>query len=276
MNPPETPHARFRLLSTGLFHERAGYRAWRTNGTDDWLLILTVGGHGRFGHAGGDLVTSDGDLVLIKPNTRHDYGVEPTLQRWDLLWSHFHTRPHWIEWLDWPVVAPGILLLHLDGATRKDVTARFHECHTLASGARRRHEELAMTALEGLLLAVDAVNPKSTQSGADDRVLDAMDYACRNLSKRLTLDDLADAAGLSVSRFAHLFREQTGSTPQGFVEQQRIAQARQLLELSSRSVKQIARDVGFDTQVYFSQRFKKVVGVGPRQYRRNVEKSGVG
>jgi AraC family transcriptional regulator of arabinose operon len=270
---PETPHASVRLLATGLFHERAGYRAWRSNGTDDWLLILTLGGRGRFGHHDdGELLTSEGDLVLVKPNTRHDYGVEPTLQRWDLLWSHFHPRPHWIEWLDWPVVAPGILMLHLDGPTRQDVTARFHECHTLASGARRRHEELAMTALEGMLLAIDGVNPKSTQSGLDDRVLDAMDFACRHLADPLSLETLADVAGLSVSRFAHLFRQQTGSTPQQFVEQQRIAHARQLLELSSRSIKQIAGELGFGTQFYFSQRFKKLVGVGPREYRNGARR----
>ena len=130
-----------------------------------------------------------------------------------------------------------------------------------------------MNALERALLSADAINPRSSQPGVDARVREAMDFACRHLSRRLSLDDLADAAGLSLSRFAHLFRQQVGITPQQFVEQQRIAQAQQLLDLSSRSVKQIAHDLGFDTQFYFSQRFRKHVGVGPREYRQRSQRA---
>ena len=45
---PEVVH-----LVTGHFHETAGYATWRARGTTDWLLIATLGGGGRFGHAGG-------------------------------------------------------------------------------------------------------------------------------------------------------------------------------------------------------------------------------
>ena len=52
-----------------------------------------------------------------------------------------------------------------------------------------------------------------------------------------------------------------------FVEQQRIARARQLLTMTSLSVKEIARQVGYDTQFYFSLRFKKQTGQNPTAYR---------
>ena len=39
-------------------------------------------------------------------------------QRWDLLWTHFHPRPNWIEWLNWPEVSPGLMRLRLEN--RKD------------------------------------------------------------------------------------------------------------------------------------------------------------
>lgn len=265
---PDTPHPGFRLLNTGFFHEGPAYFAWRHRGTDDWLLILTTGGAGRFGYGQDqEFVATPGDIVLLKPGTPHDYSTHRETGKWDLLWAHFRVRTHWLEWLDWPAIADGLMRLHVDGATRDEFFSQLHECYQLTYGARRRNDELAMNALERALLTADAINPASTQSGVDDRVRDAMDFACRNLAKRLSLDDLADAAGLSVSRFAHLFRQQTGTTPQQFVEQQRIAQARQLLDLSSRSIKQIARDLGFDTQFYFSQRFRKQVGMSPRDYR---------
>ena len=113
----ETPAPRFNRLLTGHFRERRGYRAWRSRGSDDWLLILTLGGHGRFGHGGFELTAVAGDAVLIRPGTPHDYGVAPrehgSLERWELLWTHFHPRPHWLPWLDWPEVAPGLHHRHL-------------------------------------------------------------------------------------------------------------------------------------------------------------------
>lgn len=268
----ETNHPDVRLIRTGLFHEGPAYSAYRARGTIDWLLIYTTGGNGCL--VGTDpteapLETSAGDIVLYRPGTRHDYGTHAAPSKhWDLLWAHFHPRPHWLEWLDWPTSVGGVLHLPIvDEPTRAEFFAHFHECHVLATGAKRRNEELAMNALERALLTADAINPRSSQPGIDSRIRDAMDFACRHLGKRLSLDELADVAGLSLSRFAHLFREQTGTTPQQFVEQQRISQARQLLELSSRSIKQIARDLGFDSPFYFSQRFSKQVGMSPRDYR---------
>lgn len=285
--PAETPSPTFGLLTTGFFHEGPAYRSWRPKGTDDWLLVLTTGGSGQF-RSDRDrrdpLVTTTAEraIALVRPHTRHDYGTAEGAERWDLLWAHFHPRSHWLDWFDWPETFTGHKFLALDEPVYADVLNHLHEAHLLAGGARRRREDLAMNRLEAALLACDAVNPRVTVPDAggdrnepaagplDDRVRDAMDFACRNLTERLTLESLADVAGLSVSRFAHLFREQTGATPQRFVEQQRITQARQLLELSSRSIKQIASDLGFGTQFYFSQRFKKLVGVGPREYRRGV------
>ena len=90
----------------------------------------------------------------------------------------------------------------------------------------------------------------------------------------MTLDGLADMAELSVSRLAHLFREQVGMTPQQFLEQQRLERARQLLELSGRSIGDIAGDVGFDNPFYFTLRFKKLTGLSPRDYRKRAGERG--
>lgn len=260
----------FNLLVCGNFSEGPSYHTYRANGTADWLLIMTVGGGGRFAIDGEvRLTTVPGDLVLIKPRTQHDYRTDPATGQWELLWAHVHPRTHWLPWLNWPDVADGLRHLRLTGEVLAEVTSRFTECDALLRGARQRREELAMNTLEALVLAADGANPLSEQGDEplDPRVRQAMDHAGRHLDQPLTMATLADVAGLSVSRFAHLFRQQAGISPQQFVEQQRIARARQLLELSSRSIKQIARDVGFDTQFYFSQRFKRAVGVGPRAYR---------
>jgi AraC family transcriptional regulator of arabinose operon len=126
-----------------------------------------------------------------------------------------------------------------------------------------------MNALEELLLWCDTQNPRSAESKLDPRVLDAMNFMCRSLDRKLTLDDVADAGGLSASRLSHLFKLQVGATPQQFLEQQRLNRAMQLLEMTPLSIKEIARQVGFDNPFYFTLRFKRHTGKSPREYRRS-------
>jgi AraC family transcriptional regulator of arabinose operon len=48
-------------IVTGYFREAPGYATWRTRGTSDFLLMLTLGGHGRVGWDGGQHITEAGD-----------------------------------------------------------------------------------------------------------------------------------------------------------------------------------------------------------------------
>ena len=132
----------------------------------------------------------------------------------------------------------------------------------------RQREDFAMNALEEVLLWLGTQNPLAEQGPIDSRVRDCVEHLCRNLGQRTTMEGLAAAHNLSVSRLAHLFREQVGVTPQQFLEQQRMARAKQLLELSGRGIADIASEVGFDSPFYFTQRFKHATGVCPRDYRK--------
>ena len=268
---PEVIH-----LVTGHFQETTGYETWRARGTADWLLIATLEGSGRFSHAGGEFTTGPGDLTLYRPGTRHDYGVAPGPGHWELLWTHFHPRTEWTQNLVWPEAAPGLMCLHLEaGEVRRRVWDRFHEAHSLATGALasspRLREAFAMNALEACLLWCDTQNPLSEFSRIDSRVRAAMEYMTRRLAESIMLDAVAHSCGLSVSRLAHLFRAQVGLTPQQFLEGQRLDRARQLLELTPRPVGAIAAEVGYENPFYFTLRFKRATGLSPRDYRKKYE-----
>ncbi len=242
----------------------------RRDGVGDWLLIATVGGRGRFGHADGELVTEPGDWVLIRPGTAHDYGVEASLKRWELLWAHFQPRAHWLPWLNWPPAGPGLMKLTIpDGTTME----RFREVHRLFTGDLRRSDAFAMNAFEALLLDCDRQNPLAETSSYDERIRRAMDFLERNLARKVVLTDIAGAVGLSPSRLAHLFSEQTGQTPQQYLEGLRMQRATELLQRTGFKIKQIADAVGFDSQFYFSQRFKARTKQSPTSFRSRTKRS---
>ena len=259
-----------RHLVMGHFHEERGYATWRAHGTTDWLLIATLSGSGRFGFDGGEVRTVPGELILLHPGALHDYGVAPPSPSWELLWAHIHPHPHWLGWLEWPQIAPGLAHLMLDDPSlQTEIFGKLREALHHTTGAHRRREEFAMNSLETVLLLCDTVNPRQGQPVIDGRVRAAMDHLCRHYTQNLSLDQLGSVVGLSGSRLGHLFRKQVGLTPVQFLERRRMERACQLLEFSARPIHSIAEELGFENPFYFTLRFKRATGQSPRDYRKS-------
>jgi AraC family transcriptional regulator of arabinose operon len=98
-----------------------------------------------------------------------------------------------------------------------------------------------------------------------------MDYCCRNLADRITLGSLARACGLSPSRLSYLFQSQVGVPPMRWLEHQRLARAKDLLEVTVQPVQSIGEQVGFGDPFYFSARFRRYLGVSPRGWRKQAQ-----
>ncbi|HEY0009125.1 MAG TPA: helix-turn-helix domain-containing protein [Tepidisphaeraceae bacterium] len=269
-----TPHEAVVTLVTGHFVSEAGYYAWRPRGTNDYLLIYTHAGLGRFGTLDGrSFLVQPGDVILIRPGTFQDYGVEESLKQWELVWAHFTPKADWLDLLDWPELEPGVHRLRLEQAANA-VAEAFERLHRSTQTSDPLRDRLAVNALEALLLQCERVNPGRAAHRIDQRIRQTMDYVARHLGDKITLATLAEISELSVSRLAHRFGEVVGVSPMEYVERQRIERARQLLQMTSLSVKEIARQLGFSTQFYFSQRFKNHTGRSPVQFRRLSEQQG--
>lgn len=256
-------------LTGGYLAETFGYRVVRPHGTTDFLLIHTRSGRGRFGVFGaGDAYADPGTVTLVEPGTPHDYGVEAVRLSWEIDFSHFHPRPEWQILLDWPHVAPGIGQLTIGPELQQRMAPAWSAIAYYSRSEQPRADLFGMNALEQVLLWCDTQNPRAVP--LDARILEVLEHLDRNLAEPLTVSDLARVAHLSSSRFAHLFRTQLGTSPSAYVERQRFAQARLLLEHTRRPVAEIARSVGFEDPLYFSTRFKRVVGDAPTRYRRRT------
>jgi AraC-like DNA-binding protein len=95
----------------------------------------------------------------------------------------------------------------------------------------------------------------------------AINYIDANYDKPITLAEIARASHLSVSRLAHLFKEQMGITPIDYVTGARIERAKELLLGTDQSCTEICFQAGYNNQSYFTRTFKSLVGITPRQFR---------
>lgn len=88
-----------------------------------------------------------------------------------------------------------------------------------------------------------------------------------DLARGLTLEELADAVGISRSHFARLFRAEMGISPHRYQIHRRIEQAKRLLLDSPMELVDISMELGFCSQSHFTQVFNAHVGVPPRRFR---------
>lgn len=262
----EALHPVVRRVLGGHFREGPGYATWRAAGTDDFLLIHTLGGAGRVG----EHVVREGDAVLWRPGVRHDYAtasggsVDPA--RWDFVFAHFHPRSEWMPLLDWPSDPgrPGVI--HSDGEVHRRVGSALRRSARAGRGALAHAELFAVNALEEALLWLDTQNPLTART--DERVLRVLEHIGAHLGEPLDVPSLAELAHLSPSRLSHLFAEHLGVSPQRYVERERMMLAEQLLGLTDRPISSIAREIGWDDPLYFSARFRRHAGVSPSEFRR--------
>ena len=83
----------------------------------------------------------------------------------------------------------------------------------------------------------------------------------------LSLEELADAAGLSLAHFSQMFRQSTGQSPHQFVLHHRVDRAKEMLRAAEMRVLDVAVACGFKNQQHFARVFRSVCGASPTQYR---------
>lgn len=102
---------------------------------------------------------------------------------------------------------------------------------------------------------------------ADARIGSALSIMHRDVGKHWTVDDLAEAVGMSRSSFALRFKMLVGQTPLDYWLQLRMRGAAQAL-CSSKTVSSVAFAWGYESEKSFSKAFKRVMGCPPSWYRR--------
>jgi AraC family transcriptional regulator of arabinose operon len=228
--------------------------------------VATLSGLGRFGSSQGDVPAAPGTVALVAPRTPHDYGTARDAPGWEILWVHFQPPHEWLQLLHWPSAAPGIGVLAVEGERWTSIVREFKETLERSLAAGRRRREFAMNSLERLLLTCEDALPRAGHV-MDGRVKVAVEYVLANLRQPLTVEGLSSLVHLSPSRFAHLFRAETGMPPLQYVGLQRMRRAKMLLERTTHSVGEVAAEVGMEP-FHFSARFKAETSVSPREYRR--------
>ena len=92
-----------------------------------------------------------------------------------------------------------------------------------------------------------------------------------NFALNKPIGEYAKLLSISTSRFRHLFTEEFGVSPHKMLLDIRLQNAKHFLTETDLSISEIARQVGYDDALYFSQIFKKQTGKTPKEYRETMK-----
>jgi AraC family transcriptional activator of pyochelin receptor len=115
--------------------------------------------------------------------------------------------------------------------------------------------------------------PRRLRSDDIERLHHAREILMQNLDCPFTLMDLARQVGLNDYKLKQGFRQVFGTTVFGYLQTQRMIQAKQLLADSNLSVAGVAQKVGYTSQSRFCDAFKRQFDVSPRAYRMGLKRA---
>ena len=115
---------------------------------------------------------------------------------------------------------------------------------------------------------LECVNSTKEKRGRDCSIV--KEYLDTHYKQNLTLDILSAESGMNKYYLVHSFTKLYGCSPISYLNEKRIEESKNLLENTDMSIAEIASELGFSSQSYFSQSFKKNTYMTPNEYRRST------
>ncbi|MFP3122248.1 response regulator [Ectobacillus funiculus] len=114
------------------------------------------------------------------------------------------------------------------------------------------------------------LNIESSQTSKSP-IKEALQYVNNNLSRQISLKDVAGTVHLNPSYFSVLFKEQTRLTFSEYLTRKRLQTAKKLLLTTNLPIEEVAQETGYQTAKYFIKLFKEYEGITPSKYRKMAE-----
>lgn len=118
------------------------------------------------------------------------------------------------------------------------------------------------------LAYIKTENEKNAEKSFPQKIIA---YLKQYHTQNITSKDICEYFACSRSSMSHKFKAYTGMSIRDYINSLRVADAESLLSYSDLTVTEIALSVGFADSNYFTEKFKKIVGIAPTEYRKKTK-----
>lgn len=156
----------------------------------------------------------------------------------------------------------------LEGGVKEDISYAMSDSYIQTAEKCTNILQIKKLKERALKDFVNAVRSQLKSVPYSKAVRKSIQYMRSHLQEKLTVNELAEVAELSESRYSHLFRDETGISPVAYFRKEKIESAREMLKDSEFTVYEIATILGFSSESHFVKAFREQVGMTPGEYRR--------
>lgn len=243
---------------------------WRPRGRPDFQLIYVSAGKAHFHFSDKEEIVSAGHMVLYRPKEPQKYEY----------YCEDQTEVYWV---------------HFTGGNVKNILRSYgmtDEKRVFYCGSGLEYQNHFRTMIQELQMCKDDyqemlemhlrqifitihryLNTEATVGNS--QIAEAIDksktYFSEHYNEDIRIDEYASSQGMSTSWFIRNFKQYAGETPMQYILARRIHNAELLLKNPQYNITEISQIIGYENPLYFSRVFKKIKGLSPSDYRKNID-----
>ncbi len=239
---------------------------------DEYQLLYITAGSGTFRSASlsHPVRVRQGSMFLLFPGEWHSYRPDPETG-WSEYWIGFRGS-QMDAWVRDGFFAPS------QPVWQAGLHSNLVELYEEAIEAALQQQSGFQPRLGGLLAHLLSLGRFYARNEALSDVADLVNRAKILIGEQFRTirpEEVADSLNLGYSNFRRIFKAYTGFSPAKYIHDVRIGKVKEALTNTSRPVKQVAFDMGFENEDYFFTAFRRAVGMTPLEYRRLTQGKGL-
>lgn len=248
----------------GIFYAHEKFDT-RRDFKDSYLLFYTIEGCGVIEQNGITVKLKENEALLMNCRTPQTYYTDPETGKWTHFWAHIDGNG--VSALE-SLLIPEKKITSFE-TKRSSLEGRFN---TLlkdmenTSAATILSESLMIHSMLNDLILRNSISYSPNQSA----IMKTADHINAHYNEPFDLYTLLEMANMSKSYYMRLFRQYIGTTPYNYALNLRITKAKELLEITDKTIHEIAMETGFSDDASFSTRFSGIVKISPLKYRKEA------
>lgn len=235
---------------------------------EDYVIGYIESGQ-RYAYCKGQkYVVRPGDLIIFNP---HDTHACEQVGEFPLDWRCINVRPEIMTKIAFEITGKEFLpYFNQTVDFDSDLVPLLRELHTMIVQAEKdfQKEEVFFLFMEQLMddfIGTCGISQLHTEINESHEIKIVCEYLEENYTNTISLEELCQITGFSKSYLLRSFTKQKGISPYRYLETIRIDKAKKLLQNGMKPI-YVAMETGFSDQSHFTNFFKNLIGLTPRQY----------
>ncbi|MFI4910227.1 MAG: AraC family transcriptional regulator [Sedimentisphaeraceae bacterium JB056] len=248
----------------------AGYGSgegfWKHHHEDQWEIHLFISGQGLYENEQQQRQIATGMLTYSRPFEKHCCSSDEGLTDFYYIGFEFEDMDNNLK-----ESVDGVFQKHdhlmLDRTVFSEFGRIIQKSRTENLSIIKSSEHL----FASLLYELVANNSKNYVAESNDLASSLLDILHRSTYDKVGLDEIAEKMGFDKSYLIRVFKQKYNITPIKYLLKLKIDAACYLLEHSQLNIKEIAFQLKFYDEYYFSRKFKEIKKCSPKKYRNNCK-----